>query len=170
MSVLVKLASRAKRLDRAFELCHEISEKYKFQLNVHVYSNLVQACTTNNALPRAFDVLGQMVRNRVRPDVRVYTLLIRACIASREGNDGAGLVRAALGLQDAHPVFAKATNLARLQKGLSSDLLVEVLEGISGQCNDNNLAITLWQEIKHLPNLKLPARLQLRLASEACRK
>lgn len=167
LSVLVKMASRAKQLDRAFELCQELSEKYKFRLNVHVFSNLVQACIANNAMPRAFDVLDQMVRERVRPDLRTYSLLIKACIAAGKGKDVSGLVRAALGLQDAHPSLSSAGSWAQVPKGLPSDLLVEVLEGLSGPCRDNWLAVYLLKDIKHLPYLKLPAGLQLRLTNQA---
>merc|ERR1719456_887370 len=50
LSVLVKLCSRAKILNRAFEIVEEISSKYKFRLNVHVYTNLIQACILHNDL------------------------------------------------------------------------------------------------------------------------
>ena len=39
LSVLVKLASRSHRLERALELCEEISRKCRFRLNIHVYNN-----------------------------------------------------------------------------------------------------------------------------------
>jgi pentatricopeptide repeat protein len=170
LSVLVKLTSRANLLDRSFEICKEISAKYKFRLNIHVFNNLIQGCATHNQLERAFAVLDQLVRERVRPDVRTYTLLIKACTATREGKHAAGLLRAAFGLQDMHPHFAKNTNLARLQKGLPSDFVVEALEGISGQCQQNTLALNLLKDLKSVPSLKLPAHLQLRLANKAIRK
>merc|ERR1719252_554391 len=43
LSILVKLMNRARRLDQAFGLVEEISKKYKFSPNVHVYTNLLQA-------------------------------------------------------------------------------------------------------------------------------
>jgi pentatricopeptide repeat protein len=164
LSVLIKMASRAKLLDKAFEMCEELSQKHKIRLNVHVYSNLVQACATNNAIPRALEVLEEMVRQRVSPDARTYTLLIKACIAAGKIKDCSGLVRAALGLENAHPILAKSANFARLQNGLPCDLLVEILEGISGRCDDSVAALALWQAVKLTPGLKLPSRLQLRLA------
>merc|ERR1719183_3508716 len=106
LSVLVKLTSRANLLDRSFEICKELSAKYKFRLNIHVFNNLIQGCATHNQLERAFAVLDQLVCERVRPDVRTYTLLIKACTATRESTHAAGLLRAAFGLQDAHPHLA----------------------------------------------------------------
>merc|ERR1719450_2050973 len=44
LSILVKLMNRAKRLDRAFGLVEEITKRYHFKPNMHVYTNLIQAC------------------------------------------------------------------------------------------------------------------------------
>jgi pentatricopeptide repeat protein len=170
LSVLVKLASRANFLEKAFELCSEISETYSFRLNVHVFNNLIQACTTHNQLQRSFDVLDRMLSERVRPDARTYTLLIRACVAVRECKDAVGFIRSAMGLQDAHPRLAQAASLARLPKGLPSDFLVEVLEGISQQGKEISLAVTLLKDLKSVPNLRLPAQFQLRLTNQVMRK
>merc|ERR1719408_255165 len=57
LSILVKLMNRSRRLDGAFALVDEITAKYNFRPNVHVYTNLVQACTSNQQLPRAVSVL-----------------------------------------------------------------------------------------------------------------
>jgi len=170
LSVLVKLASRANLMEKAFEICAEISEEYKFRLNVHVFNNLIQACVTHNQLQRAFDVLERMVCERVRPDARTYTLLTKACLAAREAKGAAGLVRAACGLQDAHPKLAEVVSFARLPKALPSEFLFEVLEGMSQQCHANELALALLRDLKKLPNLRLPAQHQLRLANQAMSK
>merc|ERR1719401_787647 len=170
LSVLVKLASRASLLDRAFEICKEISETYKFRLNVHVFNNLIQACVAHNQLHRAYDILDQMAFERVRPDSRTYTLLIKACVAAKQGKDAAGFVRTAFGLQDSHPKLARVASFAKLQKGLPSDFLAEVLEGISQQCRDNGLAVMLLKDLKKLPSVTLPAQLQLRIANQAISK
>jgi pentatricopeptide repeat protein len=171
LSVLVKLASRANLLDRAFEICEELSAKYKFRINIHVFNNLIQGCATHNQLERAFDVLDQLVCERVRPDARTYTLLIKACTAAREGRQAVGLIRAAFGLRDVHPRLAScATSACQIQKGLPQDVVVEALEGISGQCHENALALALFKDLKCVPNLRLPAHLQLRLANKAIKR
>merc|ERR1719199_1663089 len=41
LSILVKLVNRARRLDQAFALVTDVTKKYNFQPNVHVYTNLV---------------------------------------------------------------------------------------------------------------------------------
>jgi len=77
-SVFVKLANRSKRPEKAFELCRELSSKYHFRLNMHVYDNLIHACTAHGNLARGLEVFEKMLGERVRPDVRTCTLLLRA--------------------------------------------------------------------------------------------
>merc|ERR1719272_2302037 len=68
LSILVKLMNRARKLDQAFDLVADITKKYRFRPNVHVYTNLIQACVSNQSLPRAMDILEQMVEERIAPD------------------------------------------------------------------------------------------------------
>merc|ERR1719164_308345 len=81
LSLLVKLMNRARRLDRAFSLVEEITQKYRFQPNVHVYANLIQACASNQQLERGVTVLEQMIKERVAPDSRTYSILVRSSIS-----------------------------------------------------------------------------------------
>merc|ERR1719262_274547 len=76
LSVLVKLASRAHRHDKAFELCADVCKKYRFKLNVHVYNNLINACIQHRELERAMGVLRQALKERTRPDARTYSLML----------------------------------------------------------------------------------------------
>merc|ERR1719161_1051729 len=50
LSILVKLMSRARKLDQAFSLVERITKQYNFRPNVHVYTNLIQACVSNQQL------------------------------------------------------------------------------------------------------------------------
>mmetsp|Transcript_31065 Transcript_31065/g.56495 ORF Transcript_31065/g.56495 Transcript_31065/m.56495 type:complete len:1046 (+) Transcript_31065:176-3313(+) len=171
LSVLVKLATRSKRTEKAFELADELSSKYNFRLNVHVYSNLVQCCTVNRDLPRAMEVLERMLRERVRPDTRTYQLLLRGCIQAGKGDDAAGLLRAAAGLRGVHPRLAAASPNSLQPKGsLPSALIEETLEGIAGLCRDQRTAVALLQDLRRLPGLKLDPKLQLRLTAKAVQK
>merc|ERR1719310_1395643 len=68
LSILVKLMNRARRLDRAFSIVDEITKKYNFRPNVHVYTNLVQACCSNQQQPRGMNILEQMIKERIVPD------------------------------------------------------------------------------------------------------
>merc|ERR1719263_1567787 len=72
LSILVKLMNRARRLDQAFEIVENITKKYHFRANVHVYTNLVQACISNQQLPRGLAILDKMVQERIVPDNRTY--------------------------------------------------------------------------------------------------
>merc|ERR1719446_1255248 len=67
LSLLVKLLNRARRLDRAFSIVAEISKKYRFHPNVHVYTNLIQGCASNQKLARGMSVLEQMIQERIVP-------------------------------------------------------------------------------------------------------
>merc|ERR550537_1342500 len=81
LSILVKLMNRARRLEQAFSLVESITKKYGFKPNVHVYTNLVQACVSNQQLPRGMGILEQMIKERVVPDNRTYAILIRASLS-----------------------------------------------------------------------------------------
>jgi pentatricopeptide repeat protein len=168
LSVLVKMASRAKKLDQAFDLAEQLSSKYRFKLNIHVYSNLIQACILNKDLPRAFEVLERLTRERVRLDGRTYSLLLKASVAAGEAADAAGLLRAAVGLRGVHPRLMGADpKLLQPQQGLAPALIAEVLEGISGPCGDEGLAVALLKDLRTKPHVKLDSRMQLRLTAQA---
>jgi len=170
LSVLVKLCSRAKRLDRAFEIVKEISSKYRFRPNVHVYGNLIQACIQHNNLRRAFEMLEQLMSERIRPDVRVYSLLLRGCVSAGEAQDAAGLIRAAVGLRGVHPrLMGYSASALQPQGGLPPALLSEVIEGLASVCRQEMLAMTLFQDVRS-KNVKLDPKLQMRLTSQAVGK
>merc|ERR1740138_38375 len=75
LSILVKLLGRVRRLNQAFSLVEELSAKYKFKLNVQVYSCLIQACIQNRKLDRALALHDQMVHADYPPDEKLYTNL-----------------------------------------------------------------------------------------------
>merc|ERR1719359_1661407 len=103
LSILVKLMNRARRLDRAFSIVEEITKKYHFFPNVHVYTNLVQACASNQQLARGMNVLEQMINEKIVPDSRTYSILVRTSISKGLFEQAVGLLRGALGLPDALP-------------------------------------------------------------------
>merc|ERR1719183_1935852 len=101
LSILVKLMNRAKRLDQAFALVDEITKKYNFWPNVHVYTNLVQACVSNQQLNRGIGILEQMLEERIVPDSRTYAILVCASISKGLYEQAVGLLRGALGVPGA---------------------------------------------------------------------
>lgn len=166
LSVLVKLANRGKQLEKAFEMCEDLSSRHGFRLNVHVFANLVQACIQHHDLPRAMGVLQRMLHERVRPDVRTYSLLLRACIEARVGNQAADLLRLAIGLTGAPAQLAKFGAAAvQPHGGLPSDLVSEIVLGLVDVCGEERLAATLLLDLGRVRGLKLDPKLRLRLAT-----
>jgi len=133
LSVIVKLANRCKKLEQAFDLCDQVSKKYNFRLNAHVYANLVHACTNKGDMKRAFDVLRRMVGEGVRPDQRTITLLVRGCLAARDPEGAAGLLRAVLGLPGSWHAQLKGISAEAIQPpgGLPHAFIVEALDAMA---------------------------------------
>merc|ERR1719337_265452 len=103
LSILVKLMNRARRLEQAFTLVEQITKKYRFRPNVHVYTNLIQACVSNQQLPRGMSILEQMVKERIVPESRTYAILVRVSMSKGLFEQAVGLLRGGLGLPGAHP-------------------------------------------------------------------
>merc|ERR1719149_172068 len=95
LSILVKLMNRSRRLEQAFTLVADITKKYNFKPNVHVYTNLVHACVSNQQLPRGMSILEQMIGEKIEPDSRTYAILIRSSISKGLFEQAAGLVKGA---------------------------------------------------------------------------
>merc|ERR1719424_1824164 len=68
LSLLVKLMSRVRKLDAAFQLVEDVSTRYGFHPNVHVLTNLIQACVYNKQLRRGLETWEGMIRDGVPPD------------------------------------------------------------------------------------------------------
>lgn len=167
LSVLVKLAKRSQMVDKAFEVCDDISKKYRLRLNVHVFNNLVHACTSQRDTDRAFGVFRRMLNERVQPDGRTYSLLVRAAIDRSDAEGAAALLRAAAGLPgDSHPLLAGASAAAlQLRGGPPAELVSEGLESVARL--SESLALQLVKDMRPLRSVKLDPRLVLRLASKA---
>jgi len=171
LSVLVKLANRSKRPDKAFELVESLCAKYRIRLCVQVLNNLIHACTAHGDLPRGLGVLQQMLRERIRPDSRTYMLLLRGCIGAKATRDAAGLLRAAGGVAGGHPRLASFSASAAMPKGgLPAPVVSEALEGIADVCGDEALALQLLCDLRKASGIALDPKLPMRLTSKAMRK
>jgi pentatricopeptide repeat protein len=167
LSVLVKLATRSRRPEKAFDLCKELTQQYNLRLNVQVYNNLVHACTANQDMQHALQLFEQMLNEKVRPDARTYTLLLRGSVANGDVWETAGLLRAAYGLLDAHPTVAKFGNSKHTSCGkLSPEVVTEILEGLVHKRN-MEIMVQLLRDLRGVPGLKINPKLQLRLTSTA---
>jgi pentatricopeptide repeat protein len=143
LSVLVKLMNRARRLDKAFSLVQEISQKYNFRPNVHVYTNLIQACISNRQLNRAMETLEVMIKDKAWPESRTYMLLVRAHMSSNQPEQAVALLRGALGLSGAHRIATQAA-CPNLEHGLVN----ETLSGLADRGLAQQLAVPLLNDIK----------------------
>jgi pentatricopeptide repeat protein len=143
LSVLVKLMNRARRLDQAFDVVREISQKYNFKPNVHVYTNLIQACISNRQLSRAMDTLQRMVENEVQPEGRTFTLLVRGSMTNNNAEQAVQLLRGALGLPGAHHLVSKV-RCANLDHAVVNELL----NGLVDHGLTQTLAVPLLTDIK----------------------
>jgi len=145
LSILVKLMNRARRLDHAFSMVTDITKKYNFRPNVHVYTNLVQACISNHQLPRGMSVLEQMVRERIQPDSRTYMILVRASISKNQFEQAVGLLRGALGLEGALPSLQKSIATC---PNLDHAIVNEALNGLADRGHAQDLAVPLLSDIR----------------------
>jgi len=161
LSVLVKLASRGKKLQKAFDYCHDLSRKYNIRLNVHVYSNLIHACINLKELARAFETFHEMLKNRVRPDVRTYTLLLRACCESKHPED---IKRTSDLFRQAIPQRGEST-VNQPQCGLPLSLVQEVFD-VAARRNED-LAADLAKLLRSVPGFRVEQSLKFRLATRA---
>merc|ERR1719182_1006347 len=80
LSILVKMMNRSRNLDGAFSMVEELTKKHGLRPNVHVYTNLIVACLSKRALDRAMQTLDRMAQERVLPDARALTVLVRGCL------------------------------------------------------------------------------------------
>jgi len=173
LSVLVKLATRAKQPAKAFEICDSICKEYGLHPNVHVYNNLIQAatwCTKGSVrssgagisnlgadLTTALQTVERMFVEKVRPDVRTYTLLLKCCVAAKQPEQALRLLRTASSLGGSHPRLQDFASTAPLRGGpgaLPQDLLIEVLDFASSH-GHAPAAASLVQELSKLPGAKI---------------
>lgn len=101
LSIVVKiLGYKAKKLDEAFKACEVIQEKYHIpKLNIHVYTNLIQACVYCRDLPRALRTMEELVQKaRIRPELRTYNVLVRGLLSGGRFGDATAVLRSGLGL------------------------------------------------------------------------
>jgi len=165
LSILVKLMNRARRLEQAFSLVADITKKYCFHANVHVYTNLVQACVSNQQLPRGMSVLEQMIGERIAPDNRTYAILIRANMSRGFLEQAVGLLKGALGLRDALPSLQQSVAVC---PNLDSALVNEVLAGLAERGRVKDLALPLLQDIRQqAPKVRIDAWTQKKIMEQA---
>jgi pentatricopeptide repeat protein len=139
LSVLVKLMGRCRRVNQVFTLIEDISKDYGLQINIQVYTCLIQACF-NNGLPlKAIELHDKIISERLIPDAMTYTALVRGCSQAGLIDKAVYLVRCAYGLQGAQ--------LHGKHPGLNAGCLDEVIMKLGG--TDNEQAKNLLAALKN---------------------
>jgi len=146
LSLVVKLMSRARKLDRAFNLVQEISARHRYRINVHVYTNLMQACISNRQMQRAMTTFEDMLRAGVRPEGRTYAVLIRANLSAGDHHQAVALLRAGLGLR--HSLVAVDSAKAATTCNIDSSLVNETLSVLADKGMAQELAVPLISDIR----------------------
>lgn len=160
LSLVVKLMSRARRADRAFSLVEEISQRHRIRLNVHVYTNLMQACISNRQTNRAIGTFEDMLRQGVRPEGRTYAVLIRASLSTGDCHQAVALLRAALGLRGALPAAANST-VSAVCNNIDNAVLNEALKTMADKGLAQELAVPLVSDIRRFaPHVHLDSGVQ----------
>jgi len=150
LSVLVKMAGRGRRLEKAFELCDELRQAFGIQPNTQVYNNLIAACIHVKRCDRALEVLERMVKEHVRLDKRTYALLLPAV----QPEDAVALLRAAHRLHGAHSCLAGAPSIMICPVGgIGTDVVVEGLRAIAKRTPDGKqIAGQLYRDLMTSPH------------------
>jgi len=162
LSIMVKMLNRARKVEEAFDLVNEITQQYKFKPNLHVYTNLMQACISSRQLSRALTVLEKMVKERVQPDCRTYGTLIRASIYQESYKQADALLRTALGLPGAMDLGDARTSTCYT---IDNVLVNETLTSLADWGCAKSLAAPLLADIrKHKPRVNVDQATQRRIA------
>jgi len=160
LSFLVRMLSRSRNLDGAFAIVDELTQKYHFRPNVHVYTNLILACFSKRDSVRALHTLERMARERVQPDARLYQILIDNCLRGARPEEAAGLLRSALRLPNPISMLA---SLPRVQIGLDAAFVNRAIVGLAECGRAHDLAAPLLVDLqKHNP------RIRIELATRHC--
>merc|ERR1719265_1816406 len=106
--------------------------------------------------------MDKMVKERIQPDNRTYTVLTRGCVAAGQLEQAVGILRAGLGLPEPLPQFQgpqaqSVTYCSQLNYSLVSELLVALAE--RGQAQ--KLALPMLEDLrKYRPQVRVESSVQ----------
>jgi pentatricopeptide repeat protein len=159
LSLLMKLAGRSGQLEKGFELFEDIPRRHHFQPNVHVYANLVQTCLQHHALSRALSLVQKMAQVRVRPDGRIYGMLIRSCVGSGDVRIAEALLRAAFDLKGGYFGLLGLKNACNLLSSEVSDVFDAMIS------RNDKAAVDLAHDLKTEARFEMDSRKKMRLTA-----
>eukprot|EP00448_Togula_jolla_P000382 CAMPEP_0170613986 /NCGR_PEP_ID=MMETSP0224-20130122/24561_1 /TAXON_ID=285029 /ORGANISM="Togula jolla, Strain CCCM 725" /LENGTH=985 /DNA_ID=CAMNT_0010939617 /DNA_START=153 /DNA_END=3110 /DNA_ORIENTATION=- len=130
LSILIKLYGRCNDVEAAFEVVDTYPKMYGFKLNAQVYTCLMSACISNNALPRALEVYESMKASGCMTDGKTYQTLLSGCVRHSDLDAALSLIEDALSQGPAVRLdkdVTEAVLLLAVRQGRSSDVAVPLL-------------------------------------------
>jgi len=97
LSMVVKLMGRCKRLNQAFSIVENLSREYGLQVNIQVYTCLIQACFNNRQAAKAVALHDQIIKEGLSPDEMTYSVLVQGCLRAGLVDKAVELTKFALG-------------------------------------------------------------------------
>merc|ERR1719409_521197 len=91
LSILVKLYSRAKMVDKAVQLFDELPQEHGFQPNTAVRTCVMQACLNNGRFAQAQRVFDGMSS----PDLKAYQSMLQGCVKGKKVREGLAIAERA---------------------------------------------------------------------------
>jgi len=107
-SILIKLYGRCKNLDAAFRVVNEMPQKYGFRCNNPVYTCLMSACIANGRFDQAMELRVRMLKERICPDEKTYSTLLRGALKAGRVEQVVMLMNAALDQNGGRPGSARS--------------------------------------------------------------
>jgi len=125
LSVLVKLMGRSKRIDQAFTMLEDISSEHDLQINIQVYTCLIQGCFNCGQPGRALEVHERIIKEGLRPDAMVYSVLVKGYLHAGLAEKASEVAKVAFGRSSANICGDKAP-------GLNAGCIDEVVAALGG--------------------------------------
>jgi pentatricopeptide repeat protein len=139
LSMLVKLMGRCRRLEKAFELVAHISHEYGVQVNIQVYTCLMQACFNNRQTSRAVNLHDQVIKEGLQPDEMTYTVLVQGCLKAGQVDKAMQLARSAYSLGSTPGVSNRCLSELSTTMGIDGPAFVaEITQCIAGKGKRTN--------------------------------
>jgi len=135
--ILVKLYSRRRQVDKAFEVIERMSKKFSITPNNQVRTCLMCACLNANSPAKAVQVFEELKASPSGADGKAYSSLIGGLVRHKQLTKAVSLVEEAYGLEGSHRIpkgqFLEADVLEKLmtnlgQKGLTESVAIPLLK------------------------------------------
>jgi len=164
LCTLVKLLGRSRRLEQAFAIVEELSEKNGLKPNIQVFTCLIQACIHNRQLQRALELHDEVIIAECEPDQKTYNVLVRGCMWSGNLQKAVEMVRCAY-LLPGH-TFMMASKAYGVEAKVLEELVMKLNQG--GQ-SDSALGRGLILDLKQHHGLNVQDNVYSQVVCEATR-